>query len=130
MDNLELQLPAVSTAAPAGLYNLSMLQEMDDDEYLLDVLGILVKQTANDFGEMKNALQAGKIDVVCKQAHKIKGSAGIIQAEGLITLLAAIEVVGKKEIINSELTGLVDNATRQYSNIEKALKIDIAALRT
>jgi len=121
-------LPTHTTTA-ADLYDLSMLEEMDDTEYLLEMLTTLLQETPKDIKEMQQALAAGKIDIVCKQAHKIKSSAGVIQADILAALLEDIETIGKRDSTSNELTSLIEKAAQQYSLIEKALKIYIDELK-
>jgi HPt (histidine-containing phosphotransfer) domain-containing protein len=106
-----------------------MLEEMDDKEYLAEVLDIFLSESPKILEEMKAALQAGKTDVICKKAHMLKGSAGIIQAENLTSLLADIELIGKKGVINNELICLVDIAFYQYNILDGALRMYLEALK-
>jgi HPt (histidine-containing phosphotransfer) domain-containing protein len=117
MENLQIY-----TAAAEDLYDLSMLEEMDDIEYLQEMLTTVLQEVPKDLKEMQQALQTGNIDMVCKQAHKIKSSSGVIQAEKLTAILEEIETAGKKGAAVSELNQLIENAVQQYSRIEKALK--------
>ena len=110
-------------------YDLSMLEEMDDAEYLLEVLDLLLQETPKDLKELQEAFQAGKADTVYKKAHKLKSSSGVIQAENLTSLLGDIEALGKKGIINDELKSLVAHATEEYRNIERSLKKYVDGLR-
>jgi HPt (histidine-containing phosphotransfer) domain-containing protein len=129
MENLQMQPQHFNSETAEGLYSLSMLQEMDDNEYVLEVLTILLNEAPADLKEMKQALQAGNTDTMCKKAHKLKSSAGIIQADKLITLLADIEATGKKGVIDNELNRLVENAAHLFNTIEKELKIHAEQLR-
>ncbi|MGG9961994.1 Hpt domain-containing protein [Ferruginibacter sp. SUN106] len=111
-----------------GLYDLSMLEEMDDTGYLLEVLTLVLQDTPKDIKEMKEALQSGKIDTVCKKAHKLKSSAGVIQAEKLTTLLSSIELTGKNGGSVTVLTELLKDTIEEYCLIEMGLKIYIESL--
>lgn len=124
-----MQNSPIQTNPTADLYDLSMLEEMDDTEYLLDMLTTLLHEAPKDIKEMQLALVAGKIDIVCKQAHKLKSSAGIIQAEKLIALLEDIEAIGKKDANGNELISHIENAAQQYNRIEKALQIYVNELK-
>src|SRR6185436_12381592 len=104
-------------------------EEMDDNEYVVELLTILLLETPNDLKEMKEALRLGKTDVVCQKAHKLKSSAGIIQADKFNVVLTDIENLGKKGTINHELRCLVENAVHQYHSIEKALKTHVKELK-
>jgi HPt (histidine-containing phosphotransfer) domain-containing protein len=118
-----------SISGTTQLYDLSMLEEMDDNEYLLEILTIFLSEASSDFKEMKVALQQGNLETLGKKAHKLKGSTGVIQAEKLGVLLAEIENLGKKGSINDELTNLIEKATSEHRTIEKALQIYIAGIK-
>ena len=110
-------------------YDLSMLEEMDDAEYLVEVLDLLLQETPKDIKELQGALQSGKADLLYKKAHKLKSSAGVIQAENLIALLEDIETLGKKGIINDEVKSLVAHAAEEYQNIEMSLKKYVSGIK-
>ena len=129
MKNTDSNHSTLTVAIAEPLYDLSMLEEMDDTEYLLEMLAAVLHEVPKDLTEMQQALKAGDTDILCKTAHKLKSSAGVIQAEKLITLLENIEALGKKSGITNELTSLVENVAQQYAHIEKALKNYTAALK-
>lgn len=128
MGNTENHHQPFTISASEELYDLSMLEEMDDDEYVLEMLNILMVEPLDDFKQMKKAIKAGEIDIVCQMAHKLKSSAGIIQAAKLTALLEQIETSGKKGSVDKELVLLVDNAIDQYHSITKELKIYMEAM--
>lgn len=111
------------------LYDLSMLEEMDDTDYLRELLTILLMEMPKDLKEMKEALTAGRIEIVCKKAHKLKSSAGVIQAKKITILLENIETIGKKGVTGKDLSFLVENAAQEYNCIEKGLKIYMEDLK-
>ena len=110
------------------LYDLSMLEEMGDNGYIVLILEIFLKDTPVDLKEMKQALETGQIETVYKQAHKIKGSAGVIQAEGLVSLLERIERVSRTNTIDVELYSLVKDVQELYLRIEEGFKKHIKSL--
>ena len=118
----------LTTVINDDLYDLSLLEEMDDTEYLLDILGSLLKETPVDIKEMKEALSSGKTDIVCQKAHKLKSSAGAIQANQLVSALEAIEAACKKGTTGTELAQFVDTAYTLYNDIEIALKEHVKEL--
>lgn len=124
-------LPATSSAtisSPTLLYDLSLLEALDGDDYLLEMLDILLSDIPKDVKEMKDAATAGRKDVICTKAHKLKSSAAIIQAATLALLLEEIEAQGKKESTGNELNQMIDKAIELFSQIEKGLKLDAAKL--
>ena len=127
-ENLENNSNAITTSGTEELYDLSMLEEMEDNEYMAEVLNIFLKETPEELMEMNQALNKGNNDIIATKAHKIKGSAGVIQANKLIELLIKIETIAKKGIQSSELKSLVDNTRLLYSNIELSLQKHLKAL--
>ena len=121
-------MPFVAHAAE-GAYDLGMLEELEDNDYLQEVLTIWLMESPKDIKDMKEALQANKVDIVCKKAHKFKSSAAVIQAEYLKCLLEHIELRGKNGAPAGELEGLVGQVTKEYNSIEHSLKIYMEGLK-
>lgn len=113
----------------ADLYDLGMLEEMEDNDYLVEILGVLFDESPKDFTAMQNALKAGNMFMVCKQAHKLKSSAGVIQAERLTALLTNIENLGKTGSVTNQICSLVEDAVYEYSRIERSLKLYVLKLK-
>ena len=122
MENFEKNSATVSVSTGEGLYDLSMLTDMDDKEYLVEILTIFLQETPVLMKEMKAAVSARKNDVVSAKAHKIKGGVGILQASKLTGILEEIEIIAKMSGMNHELASLVESAGKQYSIIEASLK--------
>jgi HPt (histidine-containing phosphotransfer) domain-containing protein len=127
-ENVENNSTTVTAVTPDELYDLSMLEEMEDNEYMAEVLTIFLKETPEELKEMNQALNGGDNAVIATKAHKIKGSAGVIQANKLIELLVKIENIAKKGLPGSELKSLVENAKQLYINIELSLQKHLKAL--
>jgi HPt (histidine-containing phosphotransfer) domain-containing protein len=127
-ENVENNATTVTAVTPDELYDLSMLEEMEDNEYMAEVLTIFLKETPEELKEMNQALNGGDNAVIATKAHKIKGSAGVIQANKLIELLVKIENIAKKGLPGSELKSLVENAKQLYINIELSLQKHLKAL--
>jgi len=109
-------------AADESLYDLSILEEMDDKEYIVEIVSMFLKDTPGELKEIKAALAAGNTEVVYKKAHKLKSSAGILQAQRLIDLLTDLERIAKTEKIDADLSILLENVQRQYKDLEQALQ--------
>ena len=109
-------------AADESLYDLSILEEMDDKEYIVEIVSMFLKDTPGELKEIKTALAAGNTEVVYKKAHKLKSSAGILQAQRLIDLLTDLERIAKTEKIDADLSILLENVQRQYKDLEQALQ--------
>ena len=109
-------------AADESLYDLSILEEMDDKEYIVEIVSMFLRDTPGELKEIKAALTAGNTEVVYKKAHKLKSSAGILQAQHLINLLTDLERIAKTEKIDANLSILLENVQRQYKDLEQALQ--------
>lgn len=128
-ENETKPLTVTSPSSEESLYDLSILQEMDDQEYIIEIVSMFLKDAPKEFKEIKEALAAGNTDVVYKKAHKLKSSAGILQANKLIVLLTEIELVAKSGEKGAKLISLFDNAQQQYKNLENALQKLIKDMR-
>ena len=104
-----------------NLFDLSLLEEMDDNEYVSDILTIFLGNTPKELYELKRACISNKFDAVYKMAHKLKSSAGLLQANFLLNVLIKIEETAKAEK-NDELTKLAELANEEYKKIEIPLK--------
>lgn len=127
-ENFDKNTNAITISETEELYDLSILEEMEDNKYMAEMLNIFLKETPEELKEMAQALNKGNNDMIASKAHKIKGSAGVIQANNLIELLIKIENIAKKGIQSSELKSLVDNTRLIYSNIEQSLQKHLKAL--
>src|SRR5882757_1918062 len=99
-----------SLSADESLYNLSILEEMDDNEYVVEIIGLFLKDTPKELREIQDALAGGKIEIIHKKAHKLKSSAGVLQANKLIDLLDRIESIAKSGKLGEELSQFFKNA--------------------
>jgi CheY-like chemotaxis protein len=102
------------------LYDLSLLEEMDDSEYIVEIVSIFLNETPKELAEMKKAAMLGEFEIVGKKAHKVKSSAGLLQANGLLQTLKQIEAISSKGDAN-EIVPLVEDANKKYKKIEVAL---------
>ncbi|MEO7522601.1 MAG: Hpt domain-containing protein, partial [Ferruginibacter sp.] len=122
MKNLQMFSNQFASSATENLYNLSLLEEMDDAEYLAEVLTLFLKEASTELKGMKDALHQRKADILCSKAHKMKSSTGVIQANELTEYLDRIEKIAKAGTINDELRSLVEKAGQLYNLLEQALK--------
>ena len=121
-ENMEKTNQTVTLSSDENLYDLSMLEEMDDNEYMAEMLTLYLTETPQELKEIREALTAGKTEIISKKAHKLKNSAGVLQANNLINLLTAIEALTKSGKVNEELITLVADIHKEHKNIEFGLK--------
>jgi len=103
------------------LYDLSLLEEMDDNEYIIEIVSIFLNETPKELAEMQKAAISGNIAMVCNKAHKLKSSTGLIQANGLLQILKNIEETANSSSAD-ELIKLVKTAVAKYKTIETSLR--------
>ena len=121
METIKQENKDIHAAEAESLYDLSMLEEMDDNEYVCEILKIFIKDTPVELKALKDAANKCNAEAVVQKAHKIKGSAGIIQAEKMCILLKEIENTAKAGV-TSNITSLIDDTQELYNKIEPDLK--------
>ncbi len=119
----------VAAAINDNLFNLSLLQEMDDNEYLADVLGIFLENTPGELNNLEQACMDKQFEAAYKMAHKLKSSAGILQAKELLQVLIKIEETAKAE--NAEgILELCKMLKEGYKKIEPPLQIHLTEIKS
>jgi len=104
-----------------NLFDLSLLEEMNDNEYLSEILTGFLSNTPNELNELNRACIASQFDSAYKMAHKLKGSTGLFQANFLTDVLEKIEDTARAGK-NDALPMLVGLANEEYKKIEIPLK--------
>ena len=121
-ENFKNNNEPIALSTEENLYDLSMLEEMDDNEYMAEMLTIYLKETPEELKEIRAALTSGKTETIAGKAHKLKNSAGVLQANNLIDLLAKIEAIAKSGNVTEKLITLIADVHREHKNIEYGLK--------
>jgi CheY-like chemotaxis protein len=109
-------------------FDLSLLEEMDDNEYLIEILSLFLENTPAEIRSLEEALQAEDTDAIYKISHKLKSSVGLLQAQALLQLLERIEKVSKSGSMHN-LSVLFGNMKEEYKNIENHLQKHVAQLQ-
>jgi signal transduction histidine kinase/CheY-like chemotaxis protein len=100
------------------LYDLSLLQEMDDNEYLLDILQTFLSNTPGQVKEMRTAANIRDFETVYYISHKLKGSVSMFRSATLQDLLQKIEA-GSRE--RKDTTALINSFINIYQHLEQQL---------
>lgn len=109
------------TTTNENLFDLSLLQEMDDNEYIAEILTTYLDNTPGELKELRKVCSDNQFDAIYKMAHKLKGSAGLLYAHGILRILSKIEEFAKAK--NKEgLTVLAQQAQDEFKKIEAPLK--------
>ena len=104
-----------------NLFDLCLLEEMDDNEYVSDILSLFLTTTPNELNELQKACISCEFNTVYNIAHKLKSSTGLLKAKDLVDILIKIEDKAKAEK-NEGLTMLAELANEAYKKIETPLQ--------
>src|SRR6185312_6372716 len=117
--------PVANTAQ----FDLSMLQELDDNDYLSQMIEIFLSMTPVELVEMEKQTEAGELENVYKIAHKLKSSTGLIKANILLDVLVQIEYEAKNKN-KADLKELIAEGLRAFSQLENPLKQELTRIKT
>ena len=112
------------------LFDLSYLEQMDDKGFIIQLLNIYISDTRNDLVEMKAAFDTASFDTVCKIAHKLKSSTGMLQANNLFGIFEKIEKIAKSGGDTSPLAELVPKAQQEFELLKSALELHLQSIHT
>lgn len=131
--SLPVQISAeTETAEPEPeepLYDLSLLEELDDKHALLDVLQLFFESTPDDMKTLEQLAAEDRIPELYKMAHKLKSAVAMIQSLQLRDLLKGIELNAKEEKNIPETRQMVKQAVDLFNKVEKSLRIKMESIR-
>lgn len=111
-----------------NLFDLCLLEEMDDNEYMSDILGIFLATTPGDLKTLGDACTANQFDTIYKMAHKLKSSAGLLQANQFLAVLIKLEETAKtKKAFN--ILNLFKEINIEYKKIEIPLQLHLTSIK-
>ncbi|MEO8415278.1 MAG: PAS domain S-box protein [Ginsengibacter sp.] len=130
LDNISPGTTSHVMNAPGNnnLFDLGLLEEMEDNEYLAEILAIFLNTTPNELKELQKACAADQFEAMYQIAHKLKSSVGIIKANELLNILIKIEEHAKAKN-TGELITLVERANSAYKKLEPPLQEHLAKIR-
>ncbi len=109
------------------LYDLAILKELDDDRYLLHMLNIFLQNIPVQLENIRLADAEKDYEKAYFLSHKLKGSAGMLQAPELLDLLIRMEQRSKERMGADEL---IQKARVVYTEMEGPLQRDKAKLES
>ena len=109
---------AESAADERNLYDLGLLKELEDDHYLLNMLNIFLRTIPGQLENIRQADAEGDHEKVYFLAHKLKGSAGMLQSQTLLDLLKTMERQSKER---RGVSLLIEKAIAHYGKMEGPL---------
>jgi len=110
-------------------YDLSMLEELDDNEAILDVLQMFLQNTPRDIQELSVICAGYQWPEVQKLSHKIKGAVAIVQALPLAKWLAGMEENAREIQDKSLLDTQLKEINILFTELQGALGSEIGRLQ-
>jgi HPt (histidine-containing phosphotransfer) domain-containing protein len=104
------------------LYNLRLLEEMNDLQYLLDILYMLLTYTPGQLRELMEATARQDFERIHYLSHKLKGSLGVLQCTTLDGLLSQIEKHAKER---RDTTAMMQTVIAIYDELKWSLKAEL-----
>ena len=110
------------------LFDLSMLEELQDDEYLTDVLTIFLDDTGKEISKMIKAFHNGDSNQLYGVAHKLKSSTGLLKILAMSKILTEIE--NKADKGDSEtLKNLLNRLEQEYKKVASGINARLKLIR-
>ena len=115
--DLTNHLPTQHHADPqensAGLFNLSLLEEIGDKDYVRDTVDTLLDALPRYLTEIQRAFVDKNYDRLAFLAHKLKGTMGVFQARMLTEQLDRIEQLAREKRDPGSIVPVTLNLFRQ-----------------
>jgi HPt (histidine-containing phosphotransfer) domain-containing protein len=105
------------------LFDLSFLEQMDDKNFITEIITLYLKDTGSDLEKMKQASDEGDLGTIHKIAHKLKSSTGLFQANTLFNILENMEKTAKEGVKTKMLEELVKTAQDEFNQLKPPLKM-------
>ncbi len=113
------QRPRELTEPEGALFNLSLLEEVGDKDFVRDNIGTFLDALPTYLTDLENAFADKNYDRLAYLAHKIKGTLGIFQARTLVEQLGKIEQIARER---SDPGGLVPVTLHLFRQLECDLR--------
>lgn len=113
----------------AGLYNLRLLDEMEDAEYSMEVLQLFLRITPPVLHELTEKTAQQDWDEVFRKAHNLKSSLGLLQMNRMLDCVTDIERSAKTKTGTENIASLVANIVQQYQLVKPMLEAELEQTR-
>ncbi|MEO8171978.1 MAG: PAS domain S-box protein, partial [Sediminibacterium sp.] len=117
------------TNALGKMYDLSLLEELDDKKYVYDMIHFFLENSSGDIVLLLSQAANKDWENLSRTAHKVKGAAGMLQATILVELLAKIEF-DARDMKNIDTLGeRVQETMRLFAELEIQLQEELETLK-
>jgi PAS domain S-box-containing protein len=113
----------------AVLFDLSLLEELDDAEAILEVLSIFLENATADVAKLEKLVQENNQTEIGRMAHKLKSAMATIQAKRLTELCKTIEQNGLKGENIPETREMVAEMVTLFAAIKDPLRAEMERIR-
>jgi len=103
------------------LYDLSLLEGLDDKESLLDVLNLFLENTPTQIKELAALGATDQYDDMYKLAHKLKGALAMLQASRISELLGRIEANARERKETDTIQEKITEVSRLFDQMQAQL---------
>ncbi len=106
------------------LYDLSLLEGLDDKESLLDVLNLFMENTPNQIKELIDLGNTDQYDEIYKLAHKLKGALAMLQALRISALLGTIEADARERRETDKIREKIGEVSHLFNQMQQQLMVE------
>jgi HPt (histidine-containing phosphotransfer) domain-containing protein len=103
------------------LYDLSLLEGLDDKDSLLDVLNLFMENTPNQIQELIALGNTDQYDEIYKLAHKLKGALAMLQAARISELLGTIEADARERKETNKIRDKIGEVSHLFDQMLQQL---------
>lgn len=108
----------------AASYDLSYLVELEDDEYLLEVLNLFLDSTPPVLSEIRQSIGTGDWEQVYHLNHRLKSSLGMFQMQAILDLVTQMEQNAKNRTELDRMDSLISQALEAYQHTLPSLEME------
>jgi CheY-like chemotaxis protein len=109
----------------ASPYSLAYLEEMEDPEYVVEILKLFLDTTPDMLKTIQEGLIYENWELVHKMAHKLKSSLGILQMNKMLADVAEIERQAHEKTGLDTLPMLISGIIIHYNLVRPMLEADL-----
>lgn len=112
------------------LYDLSLLEELDDKNATLEVLNLFFENTPNEMKRLVELSEKNDQENLYKLAHKLKSAVAMVQSEKLRDLLKNIEMNAKEAKNIQETKEMVKEVQLLFAKLEILLRNEMKTIQS
>lgn len=127
--SVQPELVSKEPEKPEKMYDLALLEELEDPNYVLEVLTYFLQYSPLDIKELNVLVLENNRESLAKKAHKLKGAAGMLKAEKLRLLLATIEQGAKNDAPMEKLAQEVSEVLKLFAELEKQIQEEVSRIQ-